>query len=278
MIDTENLNQVLSTDICTPIPEATVSKIISRPPFVTVPGVSNIRDLSHDNGVRPGFVYRSGNLSDVTDEGKSILVGRIGVSTVFDLRNQSEREKAPSPEIEGIKTIWMPYGVRPASLSLRDFAGKDHSAIGFVKMYMGILDSAAPVFCQVFQHVQNCPNDPFIFHCSAGKDRTGVLASLILLLVGRSHNEIITDYILTRVGLENVRENLQQMLDLNLGTDQMQPEVVGYLELSGVRPGAMAAFLKTFEETYDGGVEEYLTEKLGFSRADVEMMRRNLVN
>lgn len=166
VIDTENLYQVLSTDICTPIPEATVSKIVSRAPFITVPGVSNIRGLSHGNGVRPGFVYRSGNLSDITDEGKSVLVGRIGVRTIFDLRNQSEREKAPSPEIEGIKTIWMPYGVRPASLNLRDFARKDHSAIGFVKMYMGILDSAAPAFRQAFQHIRSCPNDPFIFHCS----------------------------------------------------------------------------------------------------------------
>ncbi|CAL5865837.1 uncharacterized protein PFLUO_LOCUS43 [Penicillium psychrofluorescens] len=278
MIDTENLYQVLSTDICTPIPEATVSRIISRPPFITVPGVSNIRDLSHGNGVRPGFVYRSGNLSDITDEGKSVLVARIGVSTIFDLRNQSEREKAPSPEIEGIKTIWMPYGARPASLNLRDFARKDHSAIGFVKMYMGILNSAAPAFRQVFQHVQSCPHDPFIFHCSAGKDRTGVLASLILLLVGRSHDEIIIDYILTRVGLESGRENFQQVLDLHLGTDQMRPEVAGLLELSGVRPSAMAAFLKTFEETYDGGVEGYLTEKLGFSRVEVQMMRRNLVD
>ncbi|KAJ5090080.1 hypothetical protein N7532_008764 [Penicillium argentinense] len=276
MINTDNLREVLDTDITTPIPEATVAKIISLPPFITVPGVSNFRDLGHNNTLRAGYVYRSGNMSDITETGKIILTNKLGITTIFDLRNQGERERAPSPEIDGVETIWMPYGARPASLNLRDFAGEENCAAGFVKMYMGILEAATPAFGQVFRHIRDQLDDPFIFHCSAGKDRTGVLAALILLLVGRSHGDVINDYILTRIGLESVRENLTQALALNMGTEHLTPEAIGMLKLSGVRAHAMAAFLKMFENTYQGGVEEYLTTKLGFSTEDVQQMRQNL--
>lgn len=97
-----------------------------------------------------------------------------------------------------------------------------------------------------------------------------------MLLVGRVHDDIINDYILTRIALENVRENLTVALALQGGTEHLSPEANGMLELSGVRAQAMAAFLKTFENTYKGGVEEFLTTKLGFSPEDVQNMRHNL--
>ncbi|CEO60545.1 hypothetical protein PMG11_05168 [Penicillium brasilianum] len=276
MIDTDNLHDVLNTDIKTPIPESTVSKIISLPPFITISGVSNFRDLSYENNIRPGYVYRSANLSDITEDGKAMLAADLGITTIFDLRNEGEREKAPPPQIEEVDTVWMPYGSRPASLNLRDFAGEDHGSSGFVKMYMGILEACVPAFTQVFKHIRDQPDDPFVFHCSAGKDRTGVLAALVLLLMGRPQDEIIKDYILTRAGLENVRENLTQALALDEGTDHLRPEAIGMLELSGVRAQAMAAFLKTFRSTYGSGAEGYLTTKLGFSHGDIKLMYKNL--
>ncbi|KAJ5168627.1 uncharacterized protein N7482_004221 [Penicillium canariense] len=277
MINYDDLRDVLNTDLRTPIPASTISKLISLPPFITIPGVSNFPALSYDNNIRPGYVYRSGNLSGITQEGKGIIAADLGITTVFDLRNEGERVKAPSPQIEGVDTIWMPYSTSPASLSLLDFAGEDQGVNGFVKMYTGILEASASAFAQVFSHIKDQPNDPFIFHCSAGKDRTGVLAALIFLLMGRSRDDIINDYILTRVGLENMRENLTQALALDAGTDNLSPEAIGMLELSGVRAHAMAAFLKTFEDTYDGGVKGYLTTKLGFSHEEVKLMHNNLL-
>lgn len=113
------------------------------------------------------------------------------------------------------------------------------------------------------------------FEHLAGKDRTGVLSALILLLIGRPHEEIVYDYMLTRAALENVRENLTEALALHFGTEHLSPEAIGMLELSGVRGHAMAAFLKTFESTYDG-IEGYLTKVLGFSPEDLGQMRHTL--
>jgi hypothetical protein len=168
MIDeSEQFSKVLNTDITTPIPEAMVTKITSLPPFIPIQGVSNFRDLSHDdNQLRPGFAYRSGNLSDITDSGKSIIASELGITTIFDLRNEGERQKAPAASIPGVDTIWVPYGARPATLNLRDFSGEDKGSAGFVKMYTGILEAAKPCFTEVFKHIKNCPDDPFVFHCS----------------------------------------------------------------------------------------------------------------
>ena len=94
--------------------------------------------------------------------------------------------------------------------------------------------------------------------------------------MGRPQTEIINDYMLTRAGLENVRENLTQALALNEGTGHLSPEAIGMLELSGVRAQAMAAFLKSFHSTYGSGAEGYLTSKLGFSQNDIKLMRRSL--
>lgn len=119
------------------------------------------------------------------------------------------------------------------------------------------------------------------FVSAAGKDRTGVFAALILLLINRPHDDIIYDYILTRVGLESARENLMQAFAVNLGTDgvdvsQLSPEAVGMLELCGVRATSMADFLVSFEKSYRNGVEGYLIDRLGFTQTDVLTMRKNL--
>jgi protein tyrosine/serine phosphatase len=116
---------------------------------------------------------------------------------------------------------------------------------------------------------------------SAGKDRTGVLAALILLLIDRPREEIINDYILTRVGLEGARENLMDAFAINMDSDkvdisQLSPEALGMLELCGVRATAMSAFLESFESAHENGVEGYLIDQLGFTRSDVETMRKNL--
>lgn len=117
----------------------------------------------------------------------------------------------------------------------------------------------------------------------AGKDRTGVLAALILLLIGRPGDEIINDYILTRVGLESARENLMEAFAMNMDSEevdinQLSPEALGMLELCGVRATAMAEFLKHFAGAYENGIEGYLTNELGFSQSHVDTMRKNLIS
>jgi hypothetical protein len=175
---TYNLDELLRTDIRTQIPDSVVAQIISSPPFVDVPGALNIRDVSNvttSPDVRRGFVYRSGTLIRISDEGKTKLARDLGVTKVFDLRNPSEREKAPSPVIEGIETVWLPYAATIAPVDAKDFERGDDGISGYLKMYLNILEICTPIFRAVFSHIKDVPEKPFLFHCSG---KPGIISFL----------------------------------------------------------------------------------------------------
>lgn len=159
-----SLNDLLTTDIRTQIPESTVARITSVAPWSTVPGVFNIRDLAPN--VRPGFIYRSGVLASISDEGKSALARTLNVTTIYDLRRPNEREKSPSPVIDGVDTVWLPYARNPAPVDLKQFAVGDNGVSGYVRMYLDTLDNLVPMFKKVLEHIRDSPEKPLLFHCT----------------------------------------------------------------------------------------------------------------
>ena len=162
--DAYDLQELLDTDVRTELPAQAVTSVTSRPPFVTVPGVYNVRDLG-SAAVRPGFAYRSAVLTGIWEEGMVILRD-LGITTIFDLRNPTERVKQPSPVVERVETVWEPYAVDPLPTNPSDFAGDDDGVAGFVGMYTHILEILAPTFKKVFEHIRDKPQQPFLFHCS----------------------------------------------------------------------------------------------------------------
>jgi hypothetical protein len=114
----------------------------------------------------------------------------------------------------------------------------------------------------------------FLVHGSdfftAGKDRTGVLAALLLSLAGASHSLIAYDYALTRVGVEPSREVLLQML--KLWNKEWTSETPGMQEFVQVRGEFILAFLDGVEARY-GSVEGYLRDVLGFEDGEIGRMK-----
>lgn len=107
----------------------------------------------------------------------------------------------------------------------------------------------------------------------AGKDRTGVLAALILLLVETPSEVIIHDYLLTRIGVEPFRDAmLGPFLNASGAASLENP---GLRNICSVRGGAMAAFIATLNEKF-GGARGYLTGELGFSQEDVDTITDHL--
>ena len=164
-----DLQELLKTDIRTQIPEAIVSKITSSPPWVIVPGAFNVRAIGQSPStpnVRPGFIYRSGVLSKITEEGKSVLTDSLRIATIYDLRKPEEREKSPSPDIKGVETVWLPYGTEPAPVDLKLFGCGDNGASGYAKMYLEIAEILVPTYRRVFEHIRDFPEKPLLFHCT----------------------------------------------------------------------------------------------------------------
>lgn len=94
-------------------------------------------------------------------------------------------------------------------------------------------------FKAVLSHVRDNPKQPFLFHCSAGKDRTGVLAAIILHLAGFGSEDIALDYARTRIGVEPAREAMMIIVQKDLGLDITAP---GFKEMCSIRQAQSITF------------------------------------
>lgn len=134
-----------------------------------------------------------------------------------------------------------------------------------------------------------------VFHCTAGKDRTGVLAAVIHLLVGVDIEDIAWEYAVTEPGLGSWRRAfIERISRQGMGSGQSgkpaedQPregeakrqEVLSRADaarICGSRAGNIRAFIQTVMDGEWGGVERYLTEMVGLSQDEVQRLRSGLV-
>ncbi|KAI1917370.1 hypothetical protein LOZ12_000787 [Ophidiomyces ophidiicola] len=271
----ENIGTLIKTDITITLIPDLVHQILSQPPFVSVPGVFNIRDIGHVPIVRRNFIFRSGMLSGIEAAGKAKLISELRVKKIFDLRSAPERMRLGTPHISGVEICWMPEIREPMLIDLIQFGAEDGGLRATFHLYADILETHVPIFRQVFQHIRDEGDQPILFHCAAGKDRTGVLTALILSLVGCSHGAIAWDFSLTRIGVEPFREIV--LKDLLSSAVDCNPELTkGIVGLCNINFDAMILFLQQLEATYERGAEGYVMNILGFSSEDVSIIRRNL--
>ncbi|KAI0042286.1 hypothetical protein FA95DRAFT_1525503 [Auriscalpium vulgare] len=262
-----------------------VARVLSSPPFVTVSGVCNLRDLGQHptepgkagRRTRPGFAYRSAELGSITPEGQA-QIRDLGISTIFDLRSDTEilKYNSPTPVIPSAQIVHIPVFQKqdysPERMAQRFQLYAQGNVEAFLQLYSEILDAGGPTFGTILRHVRDKPQSSFLFHCTAGKDRTGVMAALLLLLAGADDQFIAEDYALTRIGREPARAIVMERLE-------KEPIFAGNreaaLNMLSSRPETMLAFLKLLEERY-GGVEAYVKKYCELNDDDIGTIRRNL--
>lgn len=190
----------------------------------------NLRDLGGipiTNGVvRSGFAIRADDLSMITEGHARELVDQ-GLTTVIDLRTNNEvaiTGRGPLAK--------QPVAYHQLSLITRLKAEMpddeafiiEHSAEG--ERYVRLYENAAPMIASALTIIALAPGTA-AFHCAAGRDRTGVLAAAILLALGASDNDIITDYARTDANMPAIMERLRptmQLLMKGLGRDHASLE------------------------------------------------------
>jgi len=142
-----------------------------------------------------------------------------------------------------------------------------------MELYSQILDHGGPAFRLVLEHIRDYPNDSCLFHCTAGKDRTGILAAILLKLAGVDDQRIAEDYALTRVGREPVRE----MVMARLAKEPLfASDNEAALNMFSCRHETMIAFLSLLQDRYHG-VEAYLEDYVGLTSADIGLIQANLL-
>jgi protein-tyrosine phosphatase len=176
------------------------------PYVVPLEGGSNFRDLgghrtAEGARVRRGAVFRSAHLGGLTAADRTAL-GRLGVKTIVDLRGVNEAAETPHL-IDGLACRVVGAHIEPQlGEKIRD-AVADGSASPFLMMqyltdhYRDYPRRCAPGFRTLFATLSDGAHRPLVFHCTAGKDRTGFASALLLTLLGVHWDDVMEDYLRT---------------------------------------------------------------------------------
>ncbi|KAF7301982.1 TYR-PHOSPHATASE-2 domain-containing protein [Mycena indigotica] len=262
-----------------------VEQHLSRLPFVKIDGVINVRDLGllpsqlYPNLItKPRLLYRSAELSGITDEGKAQLRS-LGISHVFDLRSDTEIVKynTPVPTIDGVSVNHIPVfrteDYSPEMMAKRYQLYASGKTEAFMELYSQILDHGGTAFGAILRHVRDRPNEGCVFHCTAGKDRTGVIAAILLKLAGVDNDRIAHDYALTRIGREPARAKIIERLSKE---PLFASNNEAALNMFTCRHETMMAFLDMVDSRYSG-VEGYVKRFIGLTDDDIATIRQNIL-
>ncbi len=232
--------------------------------------------------VRQGLVYRSGDLDNVTPAGWEAVAG-LGVRTFFDLRADHERGGGTNrAERAGIEVVRLPMwedGEPGTTLSDRLLSTSGIMPEQFVAAYaaakvgtyVAMVSAYAPGFGAVVEGLSRPESLPAVVHCSAGKDRTGLAAAIILAVLGVSDAALVADYVRSRDGICAPRLARYQLRleQLGVAVDQFAPVYAAHPPALITALGAMTAGW--------GSVEGYLVGPGGLSLGVAGALRDRLL-
>ena len=174
-------------------------------------GIINFRDYgvyetADGKKVKNGKLYRAANLGQASQEEMEYLRD-LGIGTIVDLREDPEVEKAPDPTIEGIDYIQ----VAASSLDMKEVKHNQDGPQEFNKDRMIEIYQQLPLgnkaYAALFDVLMKT-DKAVIHHCTAGKDRAGIAAALVLLLLGVSREDAMDDYLKTNANIRDIVANV----------------------------------------------------------------------
>ncbi len=254
-----------------------------------LPELTNFRDAGGIGSLRPGLVFRSAELSRLSDaDGQALL--DLGVTDVFDLRTWEEIEHRPDRLPAGIRlvvedvladrphsgaaevaSLVNQYAEQAGTETINAAIGNGQAAQHMHDTYLHLvtLPSADAGYRSLFTELAHGQGGAVI-HCTAGKDRTGWALAVLQLLGGATREEVVADYLGSN---EPMRLAYGPMLD-GFAADGGDADALEHMML--VFPEYLETALEYVDRVY-GGVEGYLQRGLGLSDDDMAALRTRLL-
>lgn len=240
---------------------------------VALEGALNFRDLGgyptqDGRQVRWRRLFRSDRLVALTAADIDIL-RMLGISTVFDLRTSDELERhGTSPLYDhGVAHRHVPFVDQVGNTAQAEATSEQSAEEQRAALYIDLIERARPAIYEVFSSLAEPHHYPAVFHCAAGKDRTGMTAALLLHALGVDDEVIAADYALTTRYLTWTDEQLEAMAkEYNIAVTR---------ENLGADPETIVSLFRTLEQRH-GSVAGFLLE-CGVTPAHVEGLRGQLL-
>ena len=245
-------------------------------------GGNNFRELGGyhaDEGktVKWGQLYRGFPTGRLTTEADRARLDGLGLRLILDLRSGVEAAKLPDYVPDGARLVQI-CGLRDATGQEIDFSPNDIQRLvqsapagtNLTQLIYRQMLTGNKAFKELFRALE-AGETPILFHCTAGKDRTGVAAMLILLALGASDETICADY--ARTNLCRAAEIEKAMADhaAEIAADPAQK--MRWQTSAGVDPETAPFVLRTIRQDY-GSAESYLEAEYGLTPARLMRLRR----
>lgn len=248
-----------------------------------LPSKLNIRDLGglpakDGRRVKKGLLFRSSALS-FFDKDELEPVRKLGLKTILDLRAASGVEKSPDPVIEG--ATYYNYCAAfenilddlNSPLDLASLLFDEDQQGNVIEVLVSSYTASLAFSNDAYRFLFEClikGEVPLLFHCSNGKDRTGVAAMLILLALGVDAQTVTDDYLQSnnnrRLAIEDLKERFQAVSGISTN-------VTSFLTMiEGVLPESADMMISEILEKY-GTYENYMEQEYGFDEKTLNKFR-----
>ena len=250
---------------------------------ISFEGIVNSRDLggivnAEGKTIRPGLLLRTANLSQATERDLLKLQSQYRVALVIDFRTGVERRGHPDRLPDRAAYLCQPiFDEATAGITREDGAPASSAVPDMVKLYRTMVSEApcrkalSAVLTAIFAH--DYESGAALWHCTAGKDRCGVVSALVLAALGVDHQEIMRDYAVNDDSFIVQADALYRRA-LRSG----RPEhVAAYIrDVFLAVPAYMESAFSAIDEEF-GSSEQFLTDGLGIPTSLLSEFRHKLL-
>lgn len=162
----EEIEDLTTTEVHTPIDNGIVKTVLSQPPFIDLKYVVNIRDIGGygASNIRGGRIFRSGMFKHANNKPEVMTWLNGHVKRIFDLRTASERGADPDPVVSGMENVWFEGEGEYTQPVIEDFF-EDGGRTGWKMQLMKVVLHYKPTIRAILEHIRD-RSDPFLFHCT----------------------------------------------------------------------------------------------------------------
>lgn len=240
---------------------------------IPMKGTPNFRDFDgydtvDGRQVKWGYLFRSGQMARLRDLDLNLFAD-LQLDLVCDFRRESEQQSEPSRMPEGAKTQVVAVSITPGSFgnSIDSISSVKDMFEFMVAINRGFALEQQAQYSSMFKHMLSTGEGRTLVHCTAGKDRTGFGAAIILLALGVPREQVMEDYLLTAeyFNLEKEIDRIAKRYDLGANPNAVRP-------MLEVHPEYLQAALDAIDDNYPS-IEAYLEQHLGLDSESLEKLK-----
>lgn len=244
--------------------------------MLSISSVSNFRDVAIGPKMKKNLLFRCAKLSTLNSE-DIVKLENIKPYAIIDFRDPKEIKKAPDNLSESLfkKYVSLPISANTLNrmVAEKNIQGDNRSTYEKImeESYKLYLNNHKHVWKEFINILLNSNSNPIIFHCSAGKDRTGIASYIIQSLLNSSIELIYENYLLSNQLLSSIAATAEQTTSSK--NDDLKITNVMLKALGKVQKSYLNSAIYEIKEKYQT-LEMYISNELGFNENDIKKLKK----